>query len=171
MSSEVKLYDPCETMPGAMRECEEGGFCQASDYAALEAENARLKEHVLVTLGMQECLAKERDALRAELAEVKGREAVPVAWRVSVAGEWEIGTDREKVQFQRDLFERVMSDETEHEEAEPLYASPPALPDVEGLVKALEEISKASALLVTEQYRKLASAALSTWRPAQEGKA
>lgn len=97
-------------------------------------------------------LQKQRDALRAELAEVKGREAVPVGhigkshgykerfpiWNTPDGSEPPIGTK--------------------------LYTTPPSSPDVEGLVNELQRIAeKCSDPDTTDAL----DTALSTWRQAQ----
>ena len=105
----------------------------------------------------------ERDALRAELEAIKGRE--PVLWFRSLIG----------AQCKPDgrCYDVVFSP---CEGFMPLYALSPASPDVEGLVKALEEVR--SVIDAREMPSELALAALSnmidtalsTWRQAQEGK-
>lgn len=110
-------------------------------------------------------LAASIIALRAELAEVKGREAVPVAW---MDEDGCLHTTLESATFRR----RPVT---------PLYTTPPASPDVDGLVKALEAdfpLLDDNGLDETlhhcewniQQERKRLHAALSTWRQAQEVK-
>lgn len=115
----------------------------------------------------------ERDALRAELAEVKGREAVSdadiEAAFARAGGFW----DGDKWAIEdADLYPFARS-----------IAIPPASLDVKGLVKALGRIHKQAVELECKQIpcspeqrefadiARMADTALSTWRQAQEGKA
>lgn len=123
--------------------------------AAMAAEVERLKlrlydfEH-----GDLDYALKERDALRAELAEVKGRE--PVLWFRSLIG----------AQCKPDgrCYDVVFSP---CEGFMPLYTTPPASPDVEGLVKALIDIRRTCHCRHTAEGLQQLIDALSTWRQAQ----
>ncbi|EQM71622.1 hypothetical protein L682_30025 [Aquipseudomonas alcaligenes OT 69] len=112
-----------------------------SECSRVTGQNARLHDQIVE-------LYQDRDQLRAELDAIRGQE--PVAWCVPVAGEYEIGVDREKVQFQRDMYERIMSDEIEHEEAQPLYALPPQHPDA---VSVPRELLEAGQMIRTQDNR------------------
>ena len=46
MTEPVKLYDPCESMPGVMRESAEGGWVDVTDFASLEQECERLRNQL-----------------------------------------------------------------------------------------------------------------------------
>ena len=264
MSSEVKRFYPSESMPGAMRECEDGGFCQATDYAALEAENARLAEQVKKWQALAqnvetlERITESAEARRSQLAAIQGGmgEVVEVVarlmhwkgrhqnpWKVvartysecasyAYPKDWEEGaqlmtvaqhqritaamaaeverlrTALSKANEQTEHFERnwyLVSDERDALRAElaevkgqeavawldpvrgldwlvdrmtvaagtKLYALPPASTDVEGLVKALEA---ADEYLSDNRFNEIGSGsilhrqmkdALSTWRQAQ----
>ncbi|MFG0381057.1 hypothetical protein ACF8C6_08840 [Pseudomonas sp. zbq_18] len=105
-------------------------------------------------------MQKQRDALRAELAEVKGREAV--AWV------------NPKFLSSNDLLIYASHQQFSKEQV-PLYAYPPASPDVEGLVKALEATLKlgrgtSGRIILESEDEEALRTALSTWRQAQEGK-
>ena len=129
--------------------------------AAMAAEVEQLREERDSFQRVGILATEERDALRAELAEVKGREAAcfvvgKLEKTAVIAPPLPVGTK--------------------------LYALPPASPDVEGLVKELEQ-----AIADIEDWAAYASpyfqekhdlagclekhrTALSTWRQAQEGK-
>lgn len=119
-----------------------------------------------------ERLTRERDKARAELAEVKGRE--PVGKVVAISGFRQAAVLLDAYQTASAGQSLVGSK---------LYALPPASPDVEGLVKALERIHKQAVELECKQIpcspeqrefadiASMADTALSTWRQAQEGKA
>lgn len=93
--------------------------------AAMAAEVERLSRMLNNATNDGIKLADERDALRAELAEVKGREAV--AWV------------NPKFLSSNDLLIYASHQQLSKEQV-PLYASPSASPDVEGLVKALQRL-------------------------------
>ena len=97
--------------------------------AAMAAEVERLQElcecNTAIMRAQDEALSrvnKERDALRAELAEVKGREAVALVRTVP-------GTDWKVLDFVDGFSLQEQAELTR------FYASPPASPDVDGLVK------------------------------------
>lgn len=71
-------------------------------------------------------MGSDYDALRAELAEVNGREAVPVAWHTE-----DHLDDKSATTYRKEVAERWRS---KGWPIWPLYASPPASPDAEGLV-------------------------------------
>lgn len=98
-------------------------------------------------------LAASIIALRAELAEVKGREAVPVAW---MDEDGCLHTTLESATFRR----RPVT---------PLYTTPPASPDVEGLCRLLAQ-AQGMVNGATDQWHDEVRDALSTWRQTQEGK-
>lgn len=132
--------------------------------AAMAAEVERLRErydcNTAIMHARTEALSrvtKECGALRAELAEVKGLEAVA---RVAIVP----GTDFKSVDFFLDLQSLPVGTK--------LYTTQSASPDVEGLVKVLEEVECRNdnpARFDTEIDR-IVTTALSTWRQAQEGK-
>lgn len=102
-------------------------------------------------------------ALRAELAEVKGREAVPVAYMLADA----VGGSMLEFQ-QADLMD---CQRRYGGEIQPLYTTPPASPDVEGLLRKLCDPEKGG---IDDYWRENEGAelmaeieaALSTWRQA-----
>ena len=101
-------------------------------------------------------LAQLNGKLRAELAEVKGREAVGKV--VAISGFRQAAVLLDAYQTASAGQSLVGSK---------LYATPPASPDVEGLVKVLEKIAeKCSDPDTTDAL----DTAISTWRQAQEGK-
>lgn len=147
--------------------------------AAMAAEVGRLQFDVATLIEaknglVEECnslhddnaeLRHDRDTLRAELAEVNGREAVPVAHRLinclgEVITEWKDGPPPDQITSACGV---VQTDVV----LESAYGLPPASPDVEGLVNELQRIAeKCSDPDTTDAL----DTALSTWRQAQEGK-
>jgi hypothetical protein len=59
-------------------------------------------------------------------AQPEGQEAVPVAWRVSVAGSWEMFSTWDEAQRERAEYEKECADDPDavHQEPEPLYDHP-----------------------------------------------
>lgn len=113
-------------------------------------------------------VVSERDALRAELAAVKGQEAVPAGWALTLPD----GRVTLEKAYPRWIDGDMGGDGYS---AAPLYALPPASPDVEGLVRALDELCAAMRRYFPDEnpaahnaMLERADAALSTWRQAQE---
>ena len=119
---------------------------------AAEVERLKLLERVLDDVRAErDELVEAYCALRAELAEVKGQEAV--AYVTGYYG----GRCVVEPMNQAAVLPARMA----------LYAHPPASPDVEGLVNELQRIAeKCSDPDTTDAL----DTALSTWRQAQEGK-
>lgn len=78
MAEPVKLYDPCESMQGVMRESAEGGWVDATEYARLEQEckDARCQA---------ELFKRAAEVFRADkcaaLKQVDGLRELLTAWR------------------------------------------------------------------------------------------
>ena len=158
MNRKVKRYDPINsdgTCGMCVEDADYGAYVEYADYAALEAENARLQSafdelaerYGKLQTGEDSLLARvvtERDALRAEL--VAARKQEPVASVVSC-----YAPSGKRVALNTEYQDLPVGTQ--------LYALPPASPDVEGLVKALEEVR--SVIDAREMPSELALAALS----------
>lgn len=124
--------------------------------AAMAAEVERLKAEVTRWHTLACNHSRAEDQLRAELAEVKGRE--PALWFRSLIGEQCKPDGR--------CYDVVFSP---CEGFMPLYTTPPASPDVAGLCRLLAQ-AQGMVNGATDQWHDEARDALSTWRQAQEVK-
>lgn len=115
--------------------------------AAMAAEVATWRSNSVMLEQANAGLAQLNGKLRAELAEVKGREAA-----CFVVGK----------------LEKTAVIDSPLPVGTKLYASPPASPDVEGLVKALEEIERRNdnPARFDAKIDHIVTAALSAWRQA-----
>lgn len=156
--------------------------------AAMAAEVERLSRMLNNATNDGIKLADERDALRAELAEVKGQEAVPVA--AIYYDDSDADSDLKTKPFALVIGEEGATHHLARRKpgvqgVSLAYASPPASPDVEGLVKALERAAYVMEVMQSDidtltsyaggtggfgEYAKDIEAtqnAISTWRQAQ----
>ena len=98
--------------------------------AAMAAEVATWRSSAVMLEQANAGIAQLNGKLRAELAEVKGREAV--AWHTE-----DHLDDKSATTYRKEVAERWRA---KGWPVWPLYASPPASPDVDGLVKALTNL-------------------------------
>ena len=125
---------------------------------ALEAENARLNDLISAARRVTGAVIEERDAALAQLAAIQGGMGEAVGKVVAISGFRQAAVLLDAYQTASAGQSLVGSK---------LYATPPASPDVEGLVKVLEKIAeKCSDPDTTDAL----DTAISTWRQAQEGK-
>ena len=132
--------------------------------AAMAAEAERLKAEVTRWHTLACNHSRAEDQLRAELAEVKGREAVAT---IEQREPYEDGTPNpcKTLCWVGDNAEDDLPAGTK------LYTTPPASPDVEGLVKALEATLKlgrgtSGRIILESEDEEALRTALSTWRQA-----
>ena len=132
--------------------------------AAMAAEVERLKAEVTRWHTLACNHSRAEDQLRAELAEVKGREAVAT---IEQREPYEDGTPNPC----KTLCWVGDNAEDDFPAGTKLYTTPPASPDVEGLVKALEATLKlgrgtSGRIILESEDEEALRTALSTWRQA-----
>lgn len=169
MGEVVERFGPCSLNGTAyMEPVAAGGYVRTRDFdritAAMAAEVERLKAEVTRWHTLACNHSRAEDQLRAELAEVKGREAVAT---IEQREPYEDGTPNPC----KTLCWVGDNAEDDFPAGTKLYTTPPASPDVEGLVKALEATLKlgrgtSGRIILESEDEEALRTALSTWRQA-----